>query len=941
MKKIYVSVLLVLLCAVMHAQQSVGGSPLSFILSDIENQEFEIREFSSLDSEEIEQEDIDRENSGKLELFSRYIESNLTLQNSGTYYTFENGDRVWRLKITAREAQALNFLYDHFYLATNSILHIYSADKSMVLGGFTSANNKSSELFASGNILGESVVIELFEPLSDYGQNRVSIEKIGYVYRNAFAEVNGEFRGGGSGSCEVNVACSEGDSWTDEEKGVVRILLTSNQGQGWCSGSLINNTSLNCAPYILTAWHCGLDSSPAQYNQYIYYFNYQTGSCGGSSASGTQSITGSTRIAYSNDGGGNSGSDFLLTEIDSDIPTSINAYYNGWNAVNTASSGGVGIHHPAGDYKKISTYTSNLVSTSWLNASNSHWRVIWSATENGHGVTEGGSSGSPIFNDDGLIIGQLTGGSSFCSSPNSPDLYGKMSYNWTSNGNQNFEQLKLFLDPTNSGLLTLDGTYAPCNDPTISGCTDPEALNYDSEAEIDDGSCNYPCLAAAVTLSFTLDCYGSETSWQLINNSNEIIYEVNENTYDGAEGNAQVGGSNDEVELCISAECYTLILNDSYGDGFFGSQWTNCGLDGDLVITDADGLILFDLSDPDFGESISIDFCLAEIDLDNDGFLVSEGDCNDGDDSIYPGATEICDGLDNNCDGTIDENFIINQYWLDDDNDGFGNPEISTSSCFTPEGYVSNSNDCDDEDEDVNPNINEICDGKDNNCNGYIDEGFVTSVFFLDSDGDGYGNPIVSINSCFMPDGYADNDNDCNDANTNINPGMNEICNNADDDCSGVIDDNLTTQVYYEDDDNDSFGNPNVSVEDCSQPNGYVLNSLDCDDTNDDINPNGTEILDDAIDQDCDGSDLVTGVSENAISVFSIYPNPAKTIFYIDGLTEGQKIEIRDTTGRLVSSLTVKASNVFAIDVSSLARGAYLVKVLDNSLTTTQKIILN
>ncbi|MEZ7966064.1 MAG: hypothetical protein QMB45_00680, partial [Flavobacteriales bacterium] len=117
MKKIYVSVLLVLLCAVMHAQQSVGGSPLSFILSDIENQEFEIREFSSLDSEEIEQEDIDRENSGKLELFSRYIESNLTLQNSGTYYTFENGDRVWRLKITAREAQALNFLYDHFYLA--------------------------------------------------------------------------------------------------------------------------------------------------------------------------------------------------------------------------------------------------------------------------------------------------------------------------------------------------------------------------------------------------------------------------------------------------------------------------------------------------------------------------------------------------------------------------------------------------------------------------------------------------------------------------------------------------------------------------------------------------------------------------------------------------------------------------------------------------------
>ncbi|MEJ6680991.1 MAG: hypothetical protein QNL21_02750, partial [Flavobacteriales bacterium] len=148
MKKIYTSVLLLLLCNFIHAQQSVGGSPLSFLLSEIENQEFEIREFPSLDLEEIEQEDINRDNSGQLELFSRYIESNLALNNSGTFHVLANGDRVWRLKITAREAMALNFLYDDFHIATNSILHIYSADKSMVLGGFTAANNKSSELFA-------------------------------------------------------------------------------------------------------------------------------------------------------------------------------------------------------------------------------------------------------------------------------------------------------------------------------------------------------------------------------------------------------------------------------------------------------------------------------------------------------------------------------------------------------------------------------------------------------------------------------------------------------------------------------------------------------------------------------------------------------------------------------------------------------------------------
>ena len=170
---------------------------------------------------------------------------------------------------------------------------------------------------------------------------------------------------------------------------------------------------------------------------------------------------------------------------------------------------------------------------------------------------------------------------------------------------------------------------------------------------------------------------------------------------------------------------------------------------------------------------------------------------------------------------------------------------------------------------------------------------------------------------------------------------MNEICNNADDDCSGTIDDNLTTQIYYEDDDSDSFGNPDISVEDCSQPNGYVLNNLDCDDTNDQINPDGIEILDDNIDQDCDGSDLMTDISENNVSVFNIYPNPAKTIFYMDGVTEGQRIEIIDATGRLLTTLLVNTGESYSINVSSLARGTYTIKISDDSLVKTQRMILN
>src|SRR5690606_34279814 len=119
---------------------------------------------------------------------------------------------------------------------------------------------------------------------------------------------------------------------------------------------------------------------------------------------------------------------------------------------------GASIHHPAGDIKKISTYSSNLVSDTWGGPAGTHWRVTWTANASGHGVTEGGSSGSPIFNAAGRIIGTLTGGSSFCNAPSNPDYYGKMSYHWTSNPG---DDLSTYLAP-GSAATTLDGTNQPC-----------------------------------------------------------------------------------------------------------------------------------------------------------------------------------------------------------------------------------------------------------------------------------------------------------------------------------------------------------------------------------------------------------------------------------------------------------------------------------------------
>ena len=121
--------------------------------------------------------------------------------------------------------------------------------------------------------------------------------------------------------------------------------------------------------------------------------------------------------------------------------------------------GGLCSHHPSGDIKKISTYNGTPASSTWGSAAGSHWRVYWSATTSGKSVSEGGSSGSPMFNTAGNSVGDLTGGSSSCSAAYFPDYFGKFSYSWDQNGSNNDEQLKPWLDPNTSGVIQLPGIY--------------------------------------------------------------------------------------------------------------------------------------------------------------------------------------------------------------------------------------------------------------------------------------------------------------------------------------------------------------------------------------------------------------------------------------------------------------------------------------------------
>lgn len=439
----------------------------------------------------------------------------------GKWDTLPNGDRLWRAKLNLTGAKATNLYFDKFYLPKNSKLHFYNADKSEVLGGFSTHNNNVSQTFVTSLILGDHIIIEYFEPSNVKGQGIIHISDMGFAYRDVKPNNEIAFRGfGDSEDCQVNVNCSEGTGKEKQRDAAVRILLKVGNQFGWCSGAVVNNTAKDKKPYILSAWHCGMDSDPVDFNQWVFYFNYQSNGCSSPTNDNdipNQSITGAVVRANSDDGGGVSGSDLMLLELNNDIPTAYNVYYAGWDANNTIVGSGYGIHHPSGDGKKISTFTTNIFTTG-QNVSNSHWAVQWASTQNGHGTTEGGSSGSPLFNNSGYIIGTLTGGSSTCSSPNGYDVYGKMSYHWTSNGSSNDNQLKPWLDPLNSGVTILDGDYNPTNLIVDAGI---KAINN----PIDNGFiCNPSFTPQVIIKNFGSDNLTSATINYQLNNDQILTY---------------------------------------------------------------------------------------------------------------------------------------------------------------------------------------------------------------------------------------------------------------------------------------------------------------------------------------------------------------------------------------------------------------------------------
>ena len=293
----------------------------------------------------------------------------------------------------------------------------------------------------------------------------------------------------------------------------------------------------------------------------------------------------------------------------------------------------------------------------------------------------------------------------------------------------------------------------------------------------------------------------------------------------------------DAVEVCDDV--------DNNCDG----QIDESGLNGPAFYADGDG--------DGYGDPmVTQQFCVAET-----GWVENNLDCDDADASVNPAGTELCDALDNDCDGTIDEDDAADaaQWSYDGDGDGYGDSSKLVAACSAPANYVSEAGDCDDANAFATPGRDEICATPyDDDCDGTVNESAAIDAteWFPDIDGDGYGLNTTGVFACEAPAGAADNFDDCDDTDTAVNPGAIEVCDGVDNDCSGQIDGSDASDAlsWYADSDGDSFGDLSVLVLSCETSlSGYVSDDTDCDDAASAVNPDATEICD-TLDNDCDGS---------------------------------------------------------------------------------------
>lgn len=365
--------------------------------------------------------------------------------------------------IAAPGARTLDFHFSQLVLPEGATLVLRGEGEDNLRK--ITAEDLSGEGFWAPYIAGEKVSIELHVPAALRSQARVELASVTHGYRGLFESAEPAQK---SGSCNVDTACPAGAGWTDQIDSVGHYTFSQGGSSYVCTGSLVANTAGTTVPYFLTANHCVSTGTVA--SSLVVYWNYQSATCRtpGSSSSGTplsrtiatHTQSGASLVANS------AASDFALLRLNADVPAASNPFWSGWDASGATPSSAVGIHHPAGHEKRIAVEDQALVVSGYGGGSGTtHWRVIdWD-----QGTTEGGSSGSGLWNQNKRLVGQLHGGSAACGNELS-DYYGRLSVSWTGGGSA-ATRLRDWLDPSSSGATTFAGYRGGSTPPPTSVLT--------------------------------------------------------------------------------------------------------------------------------------------------------------------------------------------------------------------------------------------------------------------------------------------------------------------------------------------------------------------------------------------------------------------------------------------------------------------------------------
>ncbi len=513
-----VSILYFLNIPFSYSQIGHGGAPLSSKFGLSNNINF--IKLSPVDNEQEREENMPNDDL-KLYPFAKMIDVSIDVFENATLDSLSDGT-LWRMGIISQNALSIYTVFSKFSLPDDAYLFVYSANKKQILGKFTSDNNKANGKLTIMPVAGDTVIYEYFQANSVKSKAELIISLIGHDYRGIIPLLDNSKDGsfGSSGDCNVDINCFEGTEWQKEKHAVCRIIANGSL----CTGTLVNNTNFDARPLFLTAHHCISEQATA--DNMLCVFNYESAICNGEDGSVEQSISGGLVRATTDN------LDFCLIELSESPLPSFQPYFAAWNRVDTPAVNTTCIHHPHGDVKKISKDDDASVTGDYGYGfdNNSHWLISdWEL-----GTTEGGSSGSPLFNQNHQVIGDLTGGEASCANSVN-DYFSKFAIAWDSYSDHN-KQLKYWLDPAGTEAEQIAG-YDP-----YYGQNAPVANFSSSQTQI---------LAGSLT-GFTDLSEGNVNSWYW--------------TFDGATPNHSTEQFPRDIKFTYAGTFnVSLVVTNSYG----------------------------------------------------------------------------------------------------------------------------------------------------------------------------------------------------------------------------------------------------------------------------------------------------------------------------------------------------------------------------------------